>query len=185
MANQGALAEFFSQYSEDFRYDPKKAATSEFYRLCDHFDWERGDDERESAHRKFKDALTQQFNANYGTDADDLAAWQNLCLRLCIEPIPSSLERCRRAVTSTHVNLVDLVDGFENPSTPVKIFKTVKALSEYTIETGKYFPRTNVHAGDLLKHLLRQILNPPSERQKHSRGGKRRGGPYGRRRRGV
>ena len=75
------------------------------------------------------------------------------------------------------MNLVDLVDGFENPEEPITIFNTVKALSEYTIRTGKYFPRDNVHAGSLLKYLLRQILNPPSERNNGytgSRGGKKR-----------
>ena len=84
------------------------------------------------------------------------------------------------------MNLVDLVDGFENPNRTITKFPSVKALSDYTINTGKYFPRANVHAGDLLKYLLRQILNPSSERhwQRHSRGGKRRGESSARRRRG-
>ena len=82
------------------------------------------------------------------------------------------------------MNLVDLVDGFENPDRPITKFSSVKQLSEYTISTGKYFPRGNVHAGDLLKYLLRQILCPPSERQRHGRGGKRRGESSARRRRG-
>ena len=77
-------------------------------------------------------------------------------------------------VTDTHVNLVDLVDGFENPKRRIKKFTSVKALSEYTISNGKYFPRANVHAGDLLKYLLRHILCPPSETQRHGRGGQRR-----------
>lgn len=80
------------------------------------------------------------------------------------------------------MNLVDLVDGFEDPDRAITKFNSVKALSEYTVSTGKYFPRGNVHAGDLLKYLLRQILCPPSERQTHSRGGKRRGQPSTRRR---
>lgn len=59
-------------------------------------EWERGDDERDSAYQEFKDALTQQFNANYGTDAEDINAWQNLCGRLNIEPVPTTLKRCRQ-----------------------------------------------------------------------------------------
>ena len=82
------------------------------------------------------------------------------------------------------MNLVDLVDGYENPHRAITKFPSVKALSEYTISSGKYFPRDNVHAGDLLKYLLRQILSPPSDRQSYSRGGNRRGGRSGRRRRG-
>jgi len=180
---EGSLSNFFSQYI-GFEYDPSNAPNSEFYRLCDHFNWERHDYERESAYDEFKDALTQQFNANYGTDAEDLDAWQNLCIRLNIEPVPSTLKRCRQVVTDTHVNLIDLVHGYENSHQSITKFTSVKALSEYTISTGKYFPRDNVHAGDLLKYLLRQILNPPSDQQRHSRGGKRRGGPSARRRRG-
>ena len=74
------------------------------------------------------------------------------------------------------MNLVDLVDGYENSDRTITKFTSVKALSEYTISTGKYFPRANVHAGDLLKYLLRQILRPPSETQRHRRGGRRRRG---------
>ena len=74
------------------------------------------------------------------------------------------------------MNLVDLVDGYENSDRTITKFTSVKALSEYTISTGKYFPRANVHAGDLLKYLLRQILRPPSETQRHRRGERRRRG---------
>lgn len=45
-----------------------------------------------------------------------------------------------------------------------------------------------MHAGDLLKNLLRQIKNPPSDQlrlgQGRGRGGNRRGGPSARGRRG-
>lgn len=57
------------------------------------------------------------------------------------------------------VNIVDLID---TPVTqePVEHFETEEALSDYTVETGKYFPAENVYAGGLLKFLLRQIIDP-------------------------
>lgn len=63
-------------------------------------------------------------------------------------------------VQRTHVNLVDLT---ESPHTGEKaeIFPTVEALREYTLETRKFFPRNEAHAGGLLKTLLRQILAAP------------------------
>jgi len=58
----------------------------------------------------------------------------------------------------THVNLVDLVD--DGVAT---VFTSVEQLSNYTKSSGKYFPRENLHAGDLLKCLLRHILDPSKD----------------------
>lgn len=57
------------------------------------------------------------------------------------------------------VNIIDLID---TPVTqePVAHFESEKALSRYTKATGKYFPRDNIHAGDLLEYLLRHIMAP-------------------------
>ena len=58
-----------------------------------------------------------------------------------------------------------------------RIFPTEVALSEYTKLTEKYFPKDNAYAGNLLKFLLRQIMNPHlSSRNEGGRGrGRRRG----------
>lgn len=57
------------------------------------------------------------------------------------------------------VNIVDLID---TPVTqgPIVHFKSEEALSEYTKSKGKYFPAHSVHAGGLLKFLLRKIDDP-------------------------
>ena len=65
-----------------------------------------------------------------------------------------------QVVLNTHVNLVDLV--MHQTDEPVKLFKTELELSEYTQASSKFFPMTNVHAGGVLKFLLRRILDPPS-----------------------
>ncbi|KAF8148235.1 hypothetical protein B0H34DRAFT_737430 [Crassisporium funariophilum] len=153
----GPLEVFFARYHH-FVYNSSASATSEFQRLCK----VKGSVRcplRQTAYKEFKDALTRQFNVNYGTDARDITAWQTLCASLRVEPIPAKLKDCRQAVLSTHVNLVDLVQSFTTKKR-VEIFPSVKHLSDYTIKHEKYFPRDNVHAGQLLQHLLRHIHNP-------------------------
>jgi hypothetical protein len=53
------------------------------------------------------------------------------------------------------VNLVDLVDASRQQ---VDVFSSLDELREYTIESGKFFPKESAYAGGVLKFLLRQIL---------------------------
>jgi len=148
--------------------------------MCKQFHWKRDKDnhssEREAAYQLLRDAMTKQFNEIYGTDADSLNAWQNLCRVLDISPIPENLKGCRETVMNTHVNLVDLT---ERKGQHVTKFSSETELSEYTQEEKKYFPKENAHAGGLLKYLLRQIFDPSSS----NRGVSHRGGHVGRRNR--
>ncbi|KAI9567956.1 hypothetical protein HD554DRAFT_1997180, partial [Boletus coccyginus] len=160
-----SLEAFFADYSSQFQYNATASASLEFYRLCDESGWEKDDPERKEAHRKFKDALVRQFNFAYGTDVNSLVNWQNLCHVVRIDPVPNDLHACREAsdihlaVRYTFVNLVDLVDA-KNTGVGVGVFKSERKLSEYTISTGKFFPRDNAYAGGLLRHLLRHIHHP-------------------------
>lgn len=149
---------FFAEYPT-FNYRSSEPVMGEFYRMCDMFQWDRDDEERQEARDKIKDALAQQFNDIYGTDVNDLASWQNLCSVLNLSNVPEEIGPCRRLVKSLYVNMVDLVD---TPITqkPVVHFESEVALSEYTKSTGKFFPRDSVRAGDLLEYLLRQIMTP-------------------------
>ncbi|KAG1882486.1 hypothetical protein F4604DRAFT_1879511 [Suillus subluteus] len=148
---QAPLDNFFAKYP-NFEYNSSASASLEFYRMCDEFGWDKEDKEREQASRDFKDSLVQQFNDIYGTDVNDLTSWRTLCQIVHVSPIPDTLESCREAVKATHVNIVDLV------------FVSEVDLSEYTISTGKFFPRDNAYAGGLLRYLLRRIINPRQER---------------------
>ncbi|KAF4621471.1 hypothetical protein D9613_001220 [Agrocybe pediades] len=168
--NLTILAKFFANYPE-FTYDPSQPATSEFQRLCQCYDWpakspgklseldkddqSEGKIERKKAEKGFKRALTRQFNSMYGTDEDRLEGWKDLCHKLGVKEVPDTLSECRKIVTGTHVNLIDLIDNGE-----ASTFSTVAALSKYTKRTKKYFPRNNANAGNLLKYLLRHIANP-------------------------
>jgi hypothetical protein len=58
-------------------------------------------------------------------------------------------------VKGIYVNLVDLID----PSIhEVELFSTLDELRDYTIDTGKFFPKESAYAGGVLKFLLREIL---------------------------
>ncbi len=54
-----------------------------------------------------------------------------------------------------HVNLIDLIDVF-GTGRLAKTFRKGKAAGEYTRRTGKYFPRDDKDAGDLLNFLLQR-----------------------------
>ncbi|KAH7909591.1 hypothetical protein BJ138DRAFT_1010527, partial [Hygrophoropsis aurantiaca] len=147
-----ALEDFFGQYS-GFNYNPSQSASREFYRLCDFNTWEREDAERQVAYDAFKTALVVQFNHVYGTDEHSLSAWRNLCEVIGVVPIPEGLAACRKAVRSSHVNIVDLVDAKGTGNTVTR-FLSEEELSEYTQMNSKYFPKGSACAGGLLKYLL-------------------------------
>jgi len=92
------LDAFFAQYPA-FVYDQKSSSSEEFYRLCDFFDWDRDDPEREEAYASFKIALVQQFNSLYGTEVDDIESWRGLSLALDIVPLPDDLREAKKVFT--------------------------------------------------------------------------------------
>jgi len=79
-----------------FNYNSGSLASSKFYCLCDYFDWERDDPDHQDTHEAFKDALVKQFKVNFGTNTDDLTAWQGLCASLGMDLIPDKLAACCR-----------------------------------------------------------------------------------------
>ncbi|TFK21862.1 hypothetical protein FA15DRAFT_758437 [Coprinopsis marcescibilis] len=155
-SEMGPLQGFFSQMSQKFDDEPSQPASKEFKRLCKTENL-TGFEQRE-AYRKYKDALVMQFNYNYGTDENNLEAWQHLCRIVGIDPPPRDLREARQAVKETHVNLVELTEGIDGRE--VTVFPTEKDLSDYTMGNGLFFPSSNFKAGNLLRHLLRRILNP-------------------------
>ncbi|KAF5341046.1 hypothetical protein D9611_005932 [Ephemerocybe angulata] len=156
----GPIAAFFSTEHPDFPYNPRNSASFEFRRLCHHRKWkgEKYAAERTEAYEAFQDALAQQFNARYGTDADRVEPWQNLCRTLGL-PIPEELKEAREAVFNTHVNLVDLTEA--GGGRTFTLFETEQELSSYTLETGKIMSSRSASIGGVLKALLRHILHPP------------------------
>ncbi|KAG8738748.1 hypothetical protein FRC10_006512 [Ceratobasidium sp. 414] len=152
------LKAFFANYP-NFNYDPARPTMDEFYRMCDRTWPDREDPRRDVARNGIRDALTRQFNDIYGTDERSLTAWKELCSVLQLRDIPDELNACRELVRSTYVNIIDLVDA-RVTKVHVRHFGSEKELSEYTMRTGKYFPKENAYAGGLLKFLLRHIISP-------------------------
>jgi len=158
------LQKFFSSY-DGFTYDSSVPASQQFQQLRRHSQWEHDSPEGNEAWESFRDALVLDFNGIYGTNQDDIEAWHALCTVLGVEPIPDTVSACRTKIEGIYVNLVDLVD-FANGAygkKVVSLFPTEMALSKYTKASGKYFPRENVHAGGLLRYLLRHIINPRAD----------------------
>ncbi|KAG6919876.1 hypothetical protein DXG01_015584 [Tephrocybe rancida] len=155
-----ALDAFF-EHHDGFEYDSSQPAWNEFKRLARRNDWDGV--QRTQQRDEFKGALVHAFNATYGTDEDSLDLWMKLCRVIGITPLPQGLRACREAVKATHVNLVDLVD-LPNSEEPLQLFKSEKELSKYTLGEDKVFPRNHIAAGSLLRHLLRNIMNPGQKR---------------------
>ncbi|KAI0334748.1 hypothetical protein GY45DRAFT_1039697 [Cubamyces sp. BRFM 1775] len=149
---------FFARYPS-FDYDIAAPFFDEFQRLGKASRWKKPqwDQKRD----ELRGAMVKQFNAMYGTSADDLESWRLLCSALGMDPVPDDIKTCQQKVKSTHVNLVDFVEA-PLSGRAVNRFKTETELSRYTKETKKYFPRHDVNAGSLLRYLLRQILRPNS-----------------------
>ncbi|CAE6528317.1 unnamed protein product [Rhizoctonia solani] len=91
------LEAFFSEYPE-FDYDPTKPCTDEFKRLTK--GWEKKSEEFQKARKGMNEALTEQFNAIYGKDPSDVAAWRNLCSVLDLAEIPTEKSACKKASRS-------------------------------------------------------------------------------------
>ncbi|KII91997.1 hypothetical protein PLICRDRAFT_457370 [Plicaturopsis crispa FD-325 SS-3] len=168
--NVNHIVQFFGGYPI-FPYDASASVITEFHRMCDFFGWDRGDEERDEAYDGLKVAMTKQFNGLYGEDENDVALWVALCQLIEINPVPTKLRDCRRAVKNAHVNIVDLLDTPMTGERVVK-FSSEEALSAYTKRTGKYFSASMAHAGNLLKYLLRRINNPPPAGTESSRRGR-------------
>lgn len=92
---QSHIEAFFLNYPH-FDYNRSKPAMGEFYRMCRVYRWKDTDEAKNEARQGIKDALTQQFNLIYGTDENDLCAWQNLCRVLQHPNVPEDLELCRK-----------------------------------------------------------------------------------------
>jgi hypothetical protein len=68
---------------------------AEFDRLCETYQWERGNPERKAAREAFQFALKMEFNELYGSNENDINNWHKLCHVLRIDPAPDTLLECR------------------------------------------------------------------------------------------
>lgn len=91
------LETFFAGFAAvGFTYHPTASAQKNFARLCKASGWVGNSSARTHARQGFKDALVQQFNFLYGVNGNDLAAWHHLCDAIDIQPVPDTVEECRK-----------------------------------------------------------------------------------------
>jgi hypothetical protein len=69
-----------------------------------------------------------------------------------------------KVIRGRHVNIVDLIEWARKGETGrVRIFNTVKELSDYSFENDKIYNRHQLGAGVVLSHLLRQLVKARDE----------------------
>ncbi|KAH0598160.1 hypothetical protein MHUMG1_04532 [Metarhizium humberi] len=149
------IGTFFAAYP-DFDYEPTNEVWSEYRRLVKRYGWNTKSQEEKEANASFRIALVEQFGSIYGTDENKLEALQRLCGKLGIDPIPTSITACKKAIKRIHVNIVDFVDS-ERTGEPVRKFGSVGKLAKYTWENGKVFPKKQAKRNSLLRFLLRRL----------------------------
>ena len=97
---------FFGSFS-NFQYSPSKPSAEEYQRLRKFYGWRRGDPEGNTAWLGFRLALVKEFNRLFGTDPNDLLAWQTLCTFIGIRERFTTCDDCVqvRLISSSHVAL--------------------------------------------------------------------------------
>lgn len=84
----------------------------EFHRMMTQFGWEPSKDpEFEAAREGIDVASVCQFNDLFGTDENDIDAWQTLCDVLDIKDVPLTLQGCKQVSRCVCVCVcVDLIN---------------------------------------------------------------------------
>ncbi|KAF9443008.1 hypothetical protein P691DRAFT_764677 [Macrolepiota fuliginosa MF-IS2] len=170
---------FFRRYAW-FRYRRDESAEEQFNRLRREAKWKRSDPENDEAWEGYRTALVRQFNTSFSSDDNNIDAWHALLRHIGIYNPPETVKKCKELIRGKFINLIDLINARDNPDVIITHFPTEVELSEYTLNSGKIFPREHVEAGSLLRYLLRKIRNPnpvlrdPSQSSR-GQGKKRRG----------
>ncbi|KAL6903960.1 hypothetical protein GGI43DRAFT_399274 [Trichoderma evansii] len=150
------LGLFFAIYPQ-FEYDPQEESWPAYHRLVEFIGWKTGSKQERKARENFRRALVGQFGQLYGADENKLEVLQNLCAKIGISPVPSTITACKKAIKKVHVNIVDFVDS-ERTGEPVPTFGSLKQFREYTKENSKVFPKKEAKNNGLLRYLLRRVF---------------------------
>ncbi|CAI6335585.1 unnamed protein product [Periconia digitata] len=97
-------------------------------------------------------AINEHFDREYGTDYTKLDMWQLLCVDVGIEPAPSSITQCKKALKSSLVNIYD----FLSEERPVKQFQSYSQFVKYTRD-GRLYPLDKAKEDSFAKMFLRSI----------------------------
>lgn len=79
-----------------FDIDPTASIITEFNRLAIQEDWKKDSKQYKKQRARL---VNQEFNAYFGSNLSNLAAWQALCKAVGITTIPSSVTQCKNVRT--------------------------------------------------------------------------------------
>ncbi|KAJ4291692.1 hypothetical protein N0V90_009587 [Kalmusia sp. IMI 367209] len=108
--------------------------------------------------------IVNYFDNEYGTNFNSLEAWQRLCKDLSVDPVPESINKCRKALKAVYINIHDFVQG-----SPIK-FKTFDKFRKYTIKNHKIFPLCEAKKKSFLRALLHELYLPSKQGVRVPRG---------------
>ncbi|KAK4979593.1 hypothetical protein LTR66_010429 [Elasticomyces elasticus] len=140
-----------------FTPHPTAPLSQEFARLAQHMGWRKGSHEWRANKRR---AYLQEFARHWGEDASRLDVWRRLCADVGVvegEAGLGSVTKCKKALKTVHVNLVELVDAIR-VGRRVRRFRNVAELKAYT-NAGKnrVFPRDVAKEDGFVNVLLRVL----------------------------
>ncbi|KAH6853810.1 hypothetical protein B0I37DRAFT_16153 [Chaetomium sp. MPI-CAGE-AT-0009] len=107
------------------------------------------------ARKKNSRDIAGEFNTYFGTGT--LQDWQRLCQDVGLSGEYSSIKQCRKALSTVHVNIHDLIDAVKQGTTPHR-FGNAGQLAEYTRRTGRVFPKKKAKEMGAVRALLRLIF---------------------------
>ncbi|KAK0618239.1 hypothetical protein B0T17DRAFT_509788 [Bombardia bombarda] len=111
---------------------------------------------KKSKNKATADATAAYFRARYNSTS--LSDWQRLCRDLDLDDeLLGSIAKCKKALRKVHVNIYDFQSALSE-GTPVHHFKNDNQLREYTIRTGKTFPRGHAKESGPVRALMREIF---------------------------
>ncbi|OJJ97749.1 hypothetical protein ASPACDRAFT_1858473 [Aspergillus aculeatus ATCC 16872] len=137
----------------DFKPNPHAPITEEFKRLAAQRGWKPGS---RTWRKRWNAFVNIEYDRVIGSRLASLEEWRKLCALFDLPgPFPS-ITKCKQALSTVHVNLVDLIECRQSDTKP-KTFTSVAQLAKYTRDTGKFFHRTLAKQDKLLKVFLRRL----------------------------
>jgi hypothetical protein len=152
------IAQYFAQYPE-FNYHPSPdwRQKGAFGALAGLKGWDQYT--RKLEYDKLKATWTTFVEAEYS--GSTLQHYQNLCDDLGINPIPGSVNECKRQLAGVFVNIVDLTQYRMDTraggwvSRPL-LHRDLEALKNYSNKEQKWYPTENARS-EMLRVLLKVL----------------------------
>ncbi|KAJ6006874.1 hypothetical protein N7451_004818 [Penicillium sp. IBT 35674x] len=152
ISNIPQVPTFFASFP-GFDHHPNSPVSKEFTRLAQWRGWKDGS---KNWRKNWNHCMGEQYDSLIGSRVNDLATWQQMCRKLDIAGDFPSINKCRKALSHVYVNLVDLLECWEDERSPT-LFKSAKQLSNYTKSQNKFFGRQIAKQDKALRTLLKRI----------------------------